>query len=101
MTIGTGKIGVLRINMDKVQPRSTHIVQGGIVALRKDEVAGLTVSRLDRHLSLGGGVVSVVAAEASIPVFVANIVGMGSPIEFDLREEISGVDLLSDLYDWR
>ncbi len=61
-------------------------------ALRENEMARPAIACFDRHLAVGRNVFAVVAAEASIPIFVSDKIGIRAPIDLHFREKILPVD---------
>ncbi|HZE12785.1 MAG TPA: hypothetical protein VE086_03425, partial [Chthoniobacterales bacterium] len=66
------------------------------VALGKDQVARATVGALHGCFAVGRHVLAVMATETTVPVFVPNVIGMGSPICLHLGEEILVIDFFRD-----
>src|SRR5580700_11682556 len=64
------------------------------VALGQDGVAGVAVVANDFLFAIGADVLSVVTAETTGPIFVADVVRVGSPTGFHFREKIVLINLL-------
>jgi len=92
MAIGAGKFGVGRVDMHELKALGVNLLHPFGVALRDDQVAGLTVAGFDRPLSVGRDVFAVVTSETSVPAFVTDEIGMGSPINLDLWEEVFAIN---------
>jgi len=100
VAIGAGEIGVLRVDVDEIVTLRIHLVEGFSVALRENEMARFAVARLDRLFAVGRVVLSVMATEAAVPVFVTDKIRVGAPVEFLFREKVSVIDgprLIDDL----
>ena len=96
VAIGTGEIGVFRVDMKEIVTLKVNLLDLFGIPLGQDEVAGATVGGLDRCLAVGGHVFAVMTTETSIPVFVGDIVRVGAPIRFHFGEEILVINLLRD-----
>jgi len=100
MALGAGKLGILRIDVHEIVTFRIHLIKFFAAALGENEMARLAVARLDRHLTIGRVVFAVVAAEAAIPVLVADEIRVRAPIKFHFREKIVSIDGLRLMDDW-
>src|SRR5215469_3271731 len=100
MAIYAGKFRIRGVDMDEIVAFGVDLIKCFAAPLREDEVTRFAVARFDRHLAVGCHVFAVVAAKTSVPVLVSNKIGIGAPIDFDLREKILPIDRLRYVDDW-
>ncbi len=86
---GNGVTRMLKLHAARIEAFKFHASQ----VLGGDDVAGVAVVKLDAQGAFLGFVFAAVAAEASHPVHMADIVGVGPPVGFHFGEEIYGINL--------
>ena len=78
--------------MDEIIALRVELCHLLVVSLGKYEVTRFAIIRLDRALAIGSFVVSIVASKTTIPVLMAEVIRIGTPIGFHFREEIGFVN---------
>jgi hypothetical protein len=65
VAIGAGKIRILGIDVHEVVAFCIHLLELIAIALRKNEVTGTAIARLDRKLSNRGGAITMKGANSA------------------------------------
>src|SRR5687768_11240431 len=99
VTVGAGEIFVNGIDVEERVAFGIEFFEIVAGSLSEDGVAGVAVVGGDGFLRVGGFVIAVVAAEATVPFLVADVIWIGAPVGFHLRKEIRFVDFVSDFDD--
>ena len=99
MAIYAGKLCIRGVDMDEIVPAGINLFHSFWIALCENQVAGSAIAGFDRHLSVGGGVFTIVTAEASVPVLVPDKIGVRAPIDFHFGKKIRAIDSLRLLDD--
>src|SRR6266496_2053222 len=100
MAIDAGKLRIRSVDMNEIVPFGVDLFKCFTAALGENEMARPAVTRFDRHLAVSRHVFAVVAAEASIPVLVADKIGIRPPIDLHFRKKILPIDRLRYPNDW-
>jgi len=87
MTVIAGAIHFVA-GMFEFLPGGRNLQKLGGVALRNNGVAGSAIAGGNLFAQSNCGMVAVVAAETTGPIFMANIFRIGAPIRFHFRKEI-------------
>src|SRR4051794_20591352 len=91
--------------MNKGMAGRIHLFQRFAIALRENEMAGVAVACLDRILTVRRDMFTIVAAETSVPILMADEIRMTTPVGFHFREKIcamNGEGFIDDAFalDW-
>ena len=94
MAIDAGKFRIRGVDMDKIMAFGVDLFKCFTAALCQNQMARPAVAGFDKHLTVGRDVFAVVAAEASIPILVADKIGIRPPIDLHFREKVLAIDRL-------
>ena len=94
MAIYAGKLRIRGVDMDEIVAFSVNLFKCFAAPLRQDEVTRFAVAGFNRHFAVGCQVFAVVAAKASIPIFVSDKIGIGAPIDLHFGKKIRAIDSL-------
>src|SRR5688572_15404926 len=89
VAVVAGEVLVGCVDVKKPVAFSAEIFELGAAALGENGVAGVAVAGCNGALAVRRFVEAIVAAEATSPILVADIVGVGAPISFHFGKEIA------------
>ena len=95
-----GKIFVDGIDVEKGMSFGIQFGELLAAALRKNRMARIAIACLNRPFSVWSFMVPIMTTEATRPIFMADVFGVGPPISFHFGKKVRAINSL-DLVDER
>lgn len=99
MAVVAGEIFVDGIDVEEAVAFGTQLRELFATPLREDGMARVAIVCRDARLAVGGLVGTIVAAETTGKILVAQVVRVGAPVGFHLREKVVVIDVLDFAYE--